>query len=93
MGKLDGRVAIVTGASRGIGEGIARLLASEGAKVVCAARTINEELDFRLEADSMHRLGTRHGAAVRKLRPGMDYSSELRRAREQARKDLSRLSS
>ena len=32
MGKLDGRVAIVTGASRGIGEGIARLLASEGAK-------------------------------------------------------------
>ncbi len=42
MGKLDGRVAIVTGASRGIGKSIALLLASEGAKVVCAARTINE---------------------------------------------------
>ncbi len=42
MGKLEGRVAIVTGASRGIGEEIARLFAKEGARVVCAARTLNE---------------------------------------------------
>jgi NAD(P)-dependent dehydrogenase (short-subunit alcohol dehydrogenase family) len=42
MGKLDGRIAIVTGASRGIGEEIARLFAAEGAKLVCAARTLNE---------------------------------------------------
>ena len=42
MGKLDGKVAIVTGASRGIGAEIARLFASEGGRVICAARTIRE---------------------------------------------------
>ena len=36
---LEGRVAIVTGAGRGIGRGIAEGLAVQGAKVVCASRT------------------------------------------------------
>jgi len=39
MGLLEGRVAIVTGASRGIGAEIARRFAAEGAAVAVAART------------------------------------------------------
>jgi 3-oxoacyl-[acyl-carrier protein] reductase len=42
MGVLDGRVALVTGASRGVGAGIARSLAGEGAAVVVNYRK-NEE--------------------------------------------------
>lgn len=39
---LDQRVAIVTGASRGVGAAVAAALAEHGAKVVCAARATDE---------------------------------------------------
>lgn len=42
MGKLAGKVAVVTGASRGIGAAIAARFAAEGARVICAARTLRE---------------------------------------------------
>ena len=43
--RLDGQTAIVTGAGRGIGRGVALALAAEGAAVVLAARTRRELAD------------------------------------------------
>lgn len=53
MGKLQGKTAIITGASSGIGAGIAKELAKEGANVVLAARR-TEELDELRNAIKEH---------------------------------------
>ena len=47
---LEGRVALITGASRGIGQGVARGLAEAGADVVMTARS---EKDLKLAANEI----------------------------------------
>ncbi|MBO0661191.1 SDR family NAD(P)-dependent oxidoreductase [Jiella sp. MQZ9-1] len=52
--RLDGKIALVTGASRGIGYQLAKQMAAEGAHVIALARTVGglEELDDEIRAAS-----------------------------------------
>ena len=75
MGRMTGRTAIVTGASRGIGRTIAELLAAEGARVVCVARTLNEG-DHRLEGSLNGTVGAIRGGGGEATPVAADISSE-----------------
>jgi len=54
MNTLKGKVAVITGASRGLGKAIAMLFAQEGARVVLAARS---QKDIERIAEELHAEG------------------------------------
>lgn len=66
MGTMDGKVTIVTGGSRGIGEAVARRLAAEGAVVAVTARTV-EAGDSRFDgsiSETVDRIQAVGGTAI-----------------------------
>src|SRR5215212_2783018 len=69
---LTGRVALVTGASRGLGQTFARALAAAGADIAMTSRTLDSLAPFQKEIESMGRravsiaLDVRDEASIRR---------------------------
>src|SRR4030081_762837 len=85
MNKLTGKVAVVTGASKGIGAGIAKSLAAEGAAVVVNYASSKEGAD-RVVAEI-----TRKGGKAVAVQANVANQSDIQRLVAEAKKAFGRL--
>lgn len=85
MSKLNGKVAIVTGASKGIGAGIAERLAADGATVV-----VNYSRSAKEAAQVVERIESAGGKAVA-VQADISQPADIAKLFDTVKKDLGRL--
>jgi len=81
MGRLEGKVAVITGAASGIGRGTVDLFVKEGAKVVAAD----------IQDDKGARMVEEHGPALRYLRCDVTKEDDIKAAIALATKEFGKL--